>query len=162
MKKHWRVLVGVIAAIGIGACIWLWPVIRAFMKIGIPEGPEMRQYQGTIEGNLKAIRTALVLYHENEDHFPEAAGWMDAIEKQLKTNDLTVEEAAKKLRNPAKPSEYGYAINDAVAGKFKGDIEKPETVLVFEVAPGARNAHGDPKTAKGQGITLNGSIVKLP
>ena len=122
----------------------------------------MRQYQGTSQDNLKAIRTALNLYHDNEERFPEGNGWMDAIEKQLKTNDLTPEEAAKKLRNPGKPTEFGYALNEALAGKYKGDVAEGKTVLVFESTANKRNAVGNPKMAKGQGITLDGNIVKLP
>lgn len=160
--KKWlkRLLIGlaiIIAALG----IWLWPVIRVLLDKGLPQGPEMRAYQGTNRDNLKAIYTALMLYHDNEERFPEAAGWMDAIAKQLKTNDLTPEEAQKKLYDP-KTGTYGYAINDKVAGKYKGDIPDPKTVLVFPSKTGKKNAHGDAATANGEGIAIDGSFVPAP
>jgi len=159
-------VLGGLGVVVVGLGIWLWPVVRAFIKVGLPEGPEMRKYEGTSQDNLKAIRTALLLYHDNEDHFPEAAGWMDAIEGQLKTNDLTPEEARKKLRNPklsnAGSNDFGYAINDAVAGKYKGDVKDAKTVLVFESDDRKRNAHGLPEGKKGQAITLDGTVVQLP
>lgn len=166
MKFRSRWILAAVAIIGVAACIWLWPAIRAVMKIGLPNGPEMHKYEGTNRDNLNAIRLALVLYHENEDRFPDASGWMDAIEKQIKTNDLTPEEAAKKLHNPnvksPGPDAYGYAINDAVAGKYRGDIKDQKTVMVYETDDLARNAHGDPKKApRGTGIALDGTILNL-
>jgi len=161
MRKWARwILVG-LGLVVLVAAIYLWPVLRVLMSKGLPQGPEMRKYEGTSADNLKAIRTALLLYHDNEDRFPEAAVWMDAIEKQLKTNDLTPEEAAKKLQNPA-TGQFGYAINDAAAGKYKGDLKDDKAVLVFEVPSGRRNEHGDPAKAQGQAIQLDGTVVRLP
>lgn len=161
MKKRLRWILASIGVVGVIACVWLWPAIRVLLKVGLPESPEMRQYAGTSADNLKAIRTALMLYHDNEDRFPEASGWMDAIEKQLKTNDLTPEEAAKKLRNPARPDTFGYALADSAAAKHRDDIPKTDSVLVFESESATKNAHGDPNKATGQAITLEGTIVQL-
>ena len=159
MRKWGRWILLGVGLLVLVAGVWLWPVLRVLMSKGLPQGPEMRKYEGTSADNLKAIRTALMLYHDNEDKFPEANGWMDAIEKQLKTNDLTPEEAAKKLKNPA-TGEFGYAINDAAAGKYKGDLKDPKMVLVYE-SSGGRNQHGTPIAAKGQAIQLDGNLVRL-
>ncbi len=120
----------------------------------------MRKYEGTSGDNLRAIHTALMLYHDNEDKFPEANGWMDAIEKQLKTNDLTVEEAAKKLQNPATGT-FGYSINEAIAGKYKGDLKDPKVLIVYESRSGKKNDHGPVANAKGQAIQLDGTVIKV-
>ena len=157
MRKKGRVVLIGLAVIIVGAFIWLWPVLRVVMAKGLPKGPEMRTYAGTSIDNLKAIRTALLLYHDNEDRFPYGNGWMDAIEKQLKTNDLTAEQAAKKLRNP-ETGEYGYALNEAFSGKYKGDVGDDKTVLVFESKGGKKNDSGPP--AKGLAITLDGTILQ--
>lgn len=159
-------ILGGIALVLVGLVIWLWPVLRAVIKVGLPQGPELRKYEGTSQDNLKAIRTALLFYHDNEDRFPEGSGWMNAIEGQLRTNDLTPEEALKKLHNPtlpnAGPNDYGYALNQAVAGKHRQDVGGDSTVLVFETDRREKNAVGDPKEGKGKAITLKGDIVKAP
>lgn len=151
---------------GIGYAAWrLGPPLLDFYRAGFFESDPKREYQGTSIDNLKAMRTALLLYHDSEDHFPEAAGWMDAIETRLLTADLSPEEAAKKLRRPGLgETEFGYALNAAVGGKFKDDLPKRgATVLVYESAAIGRNAHGDP--AKGLGgvelaITIDGTILR--
>ncbi len=160
MRRRGRWILLSIGVILLVAGLWLWPAIKVILAIGLPDSPKMRKYEGTNSDNLKAIRTALLLYHENEDRFPEANGWMDAIEKQLKTNDLTLEEAAKKLRSPT-TGHYGYAINDAAAGKYKGDLKDPKTILVYESADMKRNSHGNPGKANGQAIQMDGEVVRL-
>ncbi len=156
------VLIGV-GVVLVGGLIYFAPIIKAVLKLGLPSGPEMRQYDGTSADNLKALRTALMLYHDNEDHFPEAAGWMDAIATQVRTNDLAPAEAAKKFHRPGlPPDQFGYALNDKAGGKYKGDLKDPKTPLLFESKDGQRNAHGDPSSSKGaQAITIDGILVRL-
>ena len=165
-KQTKRIVLGVVAVAVVGLCYWLSPLIRALMEVGLPSDTEKRTYSATSIENLQAIRTALMLYHDNEGQFPEASGWMEAIQPMLKTNDLTAEEAGKKLKNPSisdlKPEEYGYAFNTAASAKYKGDL--PETtILVFESPTDrGRNAKGDPKSAEGQhGIAIDGNVRTL-
>lgn len=166
-NKTKRAILGVVVAVIIGLCIWLSPLIRALMKVGLPSDTEQRTYSATSIENLQAIRTALLLYHDNEGQFPHADGWMDAIQPMLKTNDLTVDEANKKLVNPSmdalKPGEYGYAMNKAASEQFKGDLAE-STILIFESPKDRmRNANGDPKSSSGlQGIAIDGNVVTLP
>ncbi|MBV6459668.1 MAG: hypothetical protein HONBIEJF_02819 [Fimbriimonadaceae bacterium] len=133
---------------------------------------EQREYQGTSKQNLEAIHVALMLYHDSEGAFPPAATWMDVTKLRLKTRDLSDEESLKKLKNPVlkNESEWGYAINEAVAGKYKDDIKDPEkTLLVFDSAATAWNAHGDPtklspKPARpggNLGVTVSGKVIPL-
>jgi hypothetical protein len=162
VKFRARWIFAALGVIVIGVVVWFWPAIRVIMAVGLPSKADKRQYEGTNQDNLKAIRTALLFYHDNEDRFPDASGWMDAIEKQLKTDDLTPEEAAKKLHDPSLSSGYGYAINDAFAGKYKGDVKDTKAPMVFQSTDPARNAHGDPKElGKGFGIALDGTILKI-
>ena len=107
-----------------------------------------------------------MLYHESEGQFPVAKGWMDAIQNRMRASNMSPEEAQKKLVRPdlmpPKAGVFGYAMNDALSGKYKGDIKNPKTVLVFESIQTDRNAHGDPSTAKGRmGVAIDGSIVRL-
>ena len=120
----------------------------------------MRAYNATRSGNLKALYTALMLYHDSEDRFPSAEGWMDAIDPRLKANDLSHEEANKKLHRPGFRG-YGYALNDAVAGKYKGDLKDPQIPLIFETADPRRNSHGLPIGKKGMTVTVSGLIRQL-
>jgi hypothetical protein len=167
MTKRGKVVVwSLVGLVGFGTVInyaydnpigIVWKLIRA----GVLEKSEKVDYQATNNDNLKAIRTALLLYHDNEEQFPLASGWMDAIKGQLHSNDLKKGEEMKKLLVPGgRAGEYGYALNKAVGGKYKGDL-KPSEVLVFQSKLGTWNASGDPKTdASGTGITLDGKLVK--
>ncbi len=124
-------------------------------------------YKGDVDDRLKAMQTAAELFHSSEDMYPKPEKWMDDLLVRLQTQNLKKGEAEKKLKRPdleATPDQYGFAINSAVAGKYKGDIKDPKTILVFESKETKKNAVGDPKTdgkAGGEGITLSGKIVKL-
>lgn len=132
------------------------------VSLVLPKAP--RQYDATSAGNLRSIYTALTLYESSEGAFPSGS-WMDAIQNHLRTSDMSTEEAAKKLVRPdlaGKPGAYGYSLNDAVAGKYHGDIKDPKTILVFESAETTKNAQGDPSKAKGRmAVTVDGSIVTV-
>jgi hypothetical protein len=128
--------------------------------------PPPHAYAGDSKDNLRMMRTALLGYEESEGLFPEAGGWMDAIQNRLKTDDLKKGEGAKKLIRPDlldQSGKFGYAINDKVGGQYHGDIKDPKTPLIFESTPTDRNAHGDPATigkAGGLVITVDGTILE--
>jgi hypothetical protein len=159
--------------VAVVAFFWVGPGrdIRTFWNHGfiqeaLNNSGEDRAYSASREANLKAISVALNLYEESEERYPAASGWMDAIGSRLRTTDMSEAEAAKKLVRPNMKSpqagQFGYAINDAVAGKYKGDLKDPKTVLVFETTDRAKNAHGNPKAQKGGlGVTISGEIVHL-
>lgn len=142
-------------------------VLQSLVKSGIlgdmlsPE--RKRTYSASNEGNLKALRTALMLYHDSEGQFPMGAGWMDAIQDRIQAGDMEKTEAAKKLIRPdltGKADQFGYAINDKAAGRYKDDVGA-KTVLVYESKQSARNAHGDPATDRdGMSITVDGTIQR--
>lgn len=167
-KKTKRIVLGVVGVLTVGFCVWMSPLIRAVMKVGLPgQKTALREYNATSIENLQALRTAMLLYHDNEGQFPHANGWMDALQPLLKTNDLTMEESLKKLRNPSipdsKPDEFGYAMNRAVSEQFKGDL-KDSIILIYEsFADRKRNSAGDPTSASGKiGIAVDGNVVTLP
>lgn len=126
--------------------------------------PPKRTYEATDSAeNLKALSTALRLYESSEGRYPDAAAWMDEIAPRLVLNDLPKKEAYKKLVRPGVGEEYGYAMNDAAAGKYHGDLPKG-TILLFESLSTERNAHGDPRRGglpSGRGLTIEGEIVPL-
>lgn len=143
----------------------LWDPIRLALSgqfNDVIQKTEKVTYQGNTNDNLKAIRTALLLYHDNEDHFPEASGWMDAIAPMLRTNDLQEGEEWKKLKNPSlgglSADEYGYAMSEEVAGRNRADLQG-DPILVFESPKNrAKNAAGDPTVEKGHQISLKGTL----
>jgi len=148
----------VVAVVGLGA--FYGPVVVAFARNGFfDRAPEKKEYDATSTERLKAIHTALMLYHDSEGQFPAANGWMDAIENRLATNDLKKGEAEKKLHRPDLPDgQYGYSINAEAAGKYKDDL-KPGAALVFESKATTRNASGNPKTdASGASIGIDGKV----
>jgi len=156
-----------------GAVALLWVPVRVALDLYtlMPDSRKMLQYEASNDANLKALRTALLQFHESEGQFPSAAGWMDAIKSRTRVDNMTQEQTDKKFVNPlypAKAGTYGYALNDAAAGKYKGDL-KPGTILVFDSTATTWNAHGDPQKLKPKspypgglmGITVGGDVVKL-
>lgn len=137
-------------------------IVRSVVGLGVLEKIPEREYHASTEENLKSLRTAMMLYHDAEEQFPMASGWMDAVKISLRTNDLKEGEEKKKLQVPgAKAGEFGYGMNVAASGKYKDDL-KPDTVLIYESKSKTWNAAGDPaKDGSGSGITLKGDIVKL-
>lgn len=132
---------------------------------------EKRKYNATTEANLKAIYTALMMYHDSEGAFPRAEGWMDAIQGRIVTSDMEGSEAQKKLISPAlqgQPGQFGYAMNDKASGKYKDDLD-PKMPLVFDSSDTAKNAHGDPKALapnppraeKNVAIAVDGTVKEL-
>lgn len=151
MRKKVVKVVGLVLLGGLGYVGWrfgpaafdLWKGGYLFNEV------EMREYLGTSKENLKALHTALMLYHDSEDAFPPADAWMDRITPYLRTGDLPAEEAKKKFRNPLiRPSGeavYGYAMNVAFDSKHKDDVEDADRLpLVFDSRETGWNAHGDP------------------
>lgn len=138
------------------------PDLITAQRNGFFERVEKVEYTGTTKDNLKAIHTALMLYHESEGAFPPAEGWMDAIMTRLNTADLKPGEAEKKLRDPSlAEGEYGFALNRAAAGKYKDDIPGGATaVLIFASTAKGRSASGDPtKDARGPlAIRVDGTL----
>lgn len=175
-KKGCMITCGVLAAVAVALVIWAGPVFRDFYNSGILgsqlSGKKMREYQGNSMENLKALQTALMLYHDSEDQFPDSAGWMDAITDRIKAGDMTQEEADKKFVNPllGKVGEFGYAMNDACSKKYKDDIKDPsKTPLLFDSSDTGRNAHGSPSSLLPKparpggnlGISVDGNVLKL-
>ena len=133
---------------------------------------ESRKYNASNLQNLKNLFTAMSLYHESEGQFPSANGWMDALKSYGAASDLAKGEAEKRFVAPefsGKPGQFGYAMNDALSGKYKGDIKDPKTPLLFDSNDTSRNAHGDPRKllpspARAGGnlaVAVDGTILKL-
>ncbi len=152
--------------VAIAFSVWFYgPLAYGLWKRGFFDRPAAaHDYKGSSTENLKFIRTALLGYEESEGQFPLGPGWMDAIQNRLGSDDLKKGEAVKKLVAPedeGKPEAYGYAFNDALSGKFYGDIKDPKTPMVFESGATGRNAHGDPAKLRKPGglvITVGGDI----
>ncbi|MCX7800618.1 MAG: hypothetical protein N2109_09775 [Fimbriimonadales bacterium] len=170
-RKGCRACLAVAVLAIVAAAALYGPVIRDFWNEGILQTylfpQRKRAYAGDSVANLKAQHTALMLYHESEGQFPEASGWMDAIENRLRTADMDREEALKKLRRPDlhdQPQAYGYAMNDAASAKYKEDVPEPaKTPLTFETPDTARNAHGPASSGLrgGNAISIEGGLLKL-
>lgn len=179
-RKRWgfgkKLLLGVVLAILVAAC---FPGVRQTVRgvydlwqKGAFKSAQKKDYSGTNIENLTALHTALKLFHDSEGQFPDTADWMDAIEPRLKTY-IYGESAMKKLVRPdllEEEGQYGYALNDACAGKYIDDIPNPDdTPLVFVSTDTGKNAHGDPKTllpnpplgGGNVGISVSGKILKL-
>ena len=124
-------------------------------------------FKGDVDDRLKAMYTAAELYHKSEDSYPKAEKWMDDLQVRLQTQNLKPGEAEKKMKRPEfekTADQFGFAMNKEVAGKYKGDIKDPKTIMIFESKDTKKNAIGDPKAdgiKGGSAITVGGEIVKL-
>lgn len=156
----------------VGLYLWIGPTFLTAWRRGFFDQTPERTYTATQEGNLKALYTALMSYHDSEGHFPAGSEWMDAISNRLHSADMSQTESDKKLVDPAlKGSGFGWAFNDEAGGKYIDDVpNKAKTLLLFSSSDTARNAHGLPKgllpkkaRAGGNiGITVTGQIVHNP
>jgi hypothetical protein len=167
--------VGLLALIGIGYAEYMVGyTVRLFLAKGIIRtvGDKDRTYSGDNRANLKALYTAMMLQHDSEDAFPPADKWMDALKSRITTGDMQPSEAMKKFIDPSlagRPKSFGYAMNDAVAGKYKGDVPDPDkTLLLFMSSDTSWNAHGEPKRLlpepprdENLGITVSGDLVRI-
>jgi hypothetical protein len=127
--------------------------------------PPQRKYSASSEEHLRALHTALMLYHESEGQFPEGSGWMEAIANRLEANDLKKDEAAKKLIRPdlaGSPGSFGYALNQEASARYQDDVPSgTAAILVYESLSTRRNAAGDPTTDRdGMAITIEGKILQ--
>ncbi|MFZ4508128.1 MAG: hypothetical protein ACOYON_10595 [Fimbriimonas sp.] len=136
---------------------------RGILQAALVKEDRMK-FDGDSRASLKALHTALMLYHDSEGAFPPADRWMDAIENRLASNDLDPASAKQKLVRPdlrGTEGQYGYALNVAAAGKYKADAGKGTTILVFESTNTKKNATGDPKReslADGLSVTFDGKL----
>jgi hypothetical protein len=139
----------------------LWPdyISPLFFK------PPPREYDASMEDNLKWLHLALRQYHDSEGEFPPADEWMDAIRPYIQARDMPEEEAMKKFRNPLVTGEnaFGYAMNEAAAGQYVDDLDR-KLPLIFTSTDTSWNASGEPARllpAEGQrfGITVDGTII---
>ena len=141
--------------------------VRDLFSTGIAqslvERPPERKLTGDTVTRLKALKTALDLYHDSEEKYPEAVGWPEAARLRLKAHDLAPGEELKGLTRPGAKA-YGYALNRAAAGKYRDDVGPKSTILLYETPAETKDATGDPKSdglKDGRGVTLAGEIVPL-
>ena len=146
---------------------WKHGIIQA----AVEQDDQTRRYEASEANNLKAIYTALMLFHDSEGQFPSAKHWMDSIQNRLRTTDMSPQEAAKKLVRPGLPSgggAYGYAMNDKASEKYNKDLN-PKMPLIFDSRDLKKNAHGDPATllpnpsgrGRNMAIAVDGTLLKL-
>lgn len=160
--------IALILLLGFGFAVWFYgPLFLGLWRHGVFDRPsEQRAYEGTSIDNLRAMRTALLGFEDSEGQFPAASGWMDAIKNRLRTDDLRKGEESKKLVYPGylgQEGKFGYALNDAVSGKYHADLKDPKTILVFESTSTERSAHGEPAKVRRPGgiaIAIDGEIIR--
>ncbi len=172
MGKAKKIAVGCLGVFIVGGAVaWFSPfgdAARDLLGSGMLDNkPLNAKFEGDSVARLKAMHTAAMKYHESEEKFPEKATWMDDLLPRLQTSDLAPGEAEKKLVRPdldGKAGSYGYALNEEVAGKYKGDLKDPKAVLIFESSITSKHAAGNPAKdglKGGNAVTVSGEIIKL-
>ena len=159
-----------VAIVLVAVVYFLTPIVKLAIglnKRGFFDAPKAATYVSSTRANLLALYTAMMFVHESDGQFPDDSKWMDAIQHNLKSDTLKTDDAAAKLHDPslgASPDVYGFAMNDACSGKYKGDLPTG-TILIFTSQATGRNAHGNPKTDSAKppraslGVTIEGKIV---
>ena len=158
----------VIVALGVVFLTPFGKALRDLQSHGVIENlaaksPE-RVVTGDTEARLRALRTALDLYHDSEDKYPEASGWTEAAELRLKADDLAKGQDAAQLVRPGAKA-FGYALNARAAGKYRDDVGPKSTILLYESKRETADAVGDPAKdglPGGKGITVEGKVVPIP
>lgn len=162
-KKVLRGIGLVLLVLVLGVGLWAGPTLVSVWRAGFFERIEPEEFRVSRENNLRALHTALILYHDSEGQFPAGNGWMEAIRPRLARNGLSMEEAQIKLIRPdlaGNANQYGYALNEAAIAKYKDDIPGDDPVLVFESETTERDAVGKPEPSPERwGITVSGQIV---
>ncbi len=86
--------------------------------------------------NLRKLAVAIWAFAQDHDeHYPDAARWMDEIHPYLKSETV--------FHDPAAPAgeKWSYAFNRRLSGvSAEALVSPPDTVLVFESASGSKNA----------------------
>ena len=160
-------VVGGLVVIVAGVGIWAYPTIHDLAPFLFPAPEKKVGWTPGTEVNLKALYTGMMLQHDSDGQFPQGTGWMDQIIKRVRNETLKAGAEKEKFIDPAaggRPGEYGFAMNDAAAGKYKDDIKDKAMPLIFETTETQWNAHGDPAKIgrkNGIGISVDGKIVRL-
>ena len=166
-KKWVLSILGVLVVIFVAVGIWAGPTIHDLLPFLVPPAEKKVGWTPGTEINLKALYTGMMLQHDSDGQFPDSATWMDQIIKRVRNETLKAGAEKEKFVDPAaggKPGEYGFAMNDAAAAKYKDDIKDKAMPLIFESSDTQWNAHGDPTKIgrkHGIGISVDGKIVRL-
>ena len=150
----------------VGVGIWAYPTIRDLLTLAPHDEKKIGWTPGT-EVNLKALYTGMMLQHDSDGQFPQGAQWMDLVIKRVRNETLQAGAENEKFIDPragARSGEFGFAMNDAAAGKYKDDIKDKTMPLIFESTDTKWDAHGDPTKIgrkNGIGISVEGKIVRL-
>lgn len=138
-----------LVALGLVVARYL-PLFLELQRRGVLGEPARRSYSGTTRENLRNLYVAMMAYHDSEERFPNASGWMDAIRPYTRTSDLETDAELDKFRDPKtskSEDDYGYAMNDELSDQYIDDVDEPDrAILLFESTDRSWNAHGDPKT----------------
>ena len=123
--------------------------ITAARSVAFPSLPAKAQAdQDVSEANLHQIGLGIFQYAAAHDqHFPDAAHWMDQIIPYLVPSEITGavrrQRIASLFHDPAAPAgqTWSYAYNRTLSGLTNSKIDNPnQIVAVFESSHGVRNA----------------------
>jgi len=112
-----------------GAAILMLPILAGMMLPALANAKDKAQTIRCVN-NVKQLALALRMYaNDNNDTYPKAEKWCDAILNEAGTPTIFVCPGA----NDGQRSHY--AFNAKLSGKKEGDVH-PETVMIFECAGG--------------------------
>ena len=153
------------------AVVWITPfgnAVRDIIGSGILKEAKLEKFSGTTDGQLRLMYEAAQTHHQSEEVFPEGKTWMDDVLLRMKTQNLLPGEAEKKIVRQdliGQPNQFGFAMNSAAAGRYKGDLKDPNLILFYTSKSSSKNLYADPTMeglSGGRGITISGQLLSLP
>jgi hypothetical protein len=113
-------------------------VLRVPFGLTPAEAAKHTRWSHRCRGNVTTLCSALLAYARNhEGRLPAGATWCDDIDPYLRR----MEADADVFRCPAAPElQYGYALNEALAGTDVRMVQEPHgTILILPAEAGVRN-----------------------
>lgn len=162
MRRPLKIGLGLFGAALGGLAFWVYPTVRDLRNAGFLDRPLKNRYVAGREENLRAIRAALLVYHDSEEAFPTREGWVAALTPRLRTADLSEADVLRKITRPdqAWGPGKGYAIPTTVAGRYRGDLKGPDPVILFETEGPDGGGEAEFRSGLGRNaITLKGRVL---
>lgn len=122
-----------VAILAVGGCLLTIPLV---VLPGLAQGAQKKQSTDCML-YLRQVGESMALYTADFDERLPPAEWMDAVGTRMARD--------KFLRCPSVGTadpDYGYALNAALVGRARSEIEDLSTALVFDTVIEGRNAVG--------------------
>ena len=136
--KKSNTVLWVVLILGVGGLCFVVIVMAAILFPVFSQARLSAQRTSCLSSTKQWAFANIMYAADFDDRFPMAKGWMDQFEVHTPGSPLVVKEFGGQAQ--------GYGFNDSMASLPMAKVKEPErTILIFESADTARNAHGGEK-----------------